>query len=115
MLGDRKELLGASGRERALEVHDEIDRLLVVDAERSVSIDRHDREIRDVVGLSYVLSGSRSGAEDLAQDAFVAAYRLWDRISGYENPGAWVRRVAVNRSISVGRRRLTALASLRHD
>lgn len=72
----------------------------------------YDREIRDVVGLSYVLSGSRSGAEDLAQDAFVAAYRHWDRISGYENPGAWVRRVAVNRSISAGRRRLIEARAL---
>ncbi len=62
------------------------------------------REVRSVVGLAYVLSGSRTGAEDLAQDAFVAAYRHWQRVRAYQNAGAWVRRVVVNRSISHGRR-----------
>lgn len=58
------------------------------------------REFRDVVGLAYVLSGSRLGAEDLAQEAFVAAHQRWDRISGYDKPGAWVRRVVANKAIS---------------
>ena len=72
----------------------------------------YDREIRSVVGLAYVLSGSRNGAEDLAQDAFVAAYRHWDRVGAYEDPGAWVRRVAANRSISNGRRRVAEAKAL---
>jgi RNA polymerase sigma-70 factor (ECF subfamily) len=72
----------------------------------------YDREIRNVVGLTYVLSGSRAGAEDLAQEAFLAAYRHWDRISLYEDPGAWVRRVAVNRAISTGRRRVAEAKAL---
>lgn len=72
----------------------------------------YDREIRSVVGLTYVLSGSRFGAEDLAQDAFLTAYRHWDRVSVYDNPGAWVRRVAANRSISIGRRRLAEARAL---
>ena len=57
-----------------------------------------------VVGLAYALSGSRLGAEDLAQDAFIAAQRSWDKIREYEQPGAWVRRVLANRSISRFRR-----------
>ena len=72
----------------------------------------YDREIRSVVGLTYVLSGSRVGAEDLAQDAFLTAYRHWDRVSVYDNPGAWVRRVAANRSISIGRRRVAEARAL---
>jgi RNA polymerase sigma-70 factor (ECF subfamily) len=64
----------------------------------------YEREIRSVVGLTYVLSGSRAGAEDLAQESFLAAYRHWDRVRSYEDPGAWVRRVAVNRGISTRRR-----------
>ena len=66
-------------------------------------------EFGSVVGLAYVLSGSRSGAEDLAQDAFLAALRHWDRISAYDKPEAWVRRVTVNRSLSRFRK-LTAEA-----
>ena len=72
------------------------------------------REIRNVIGLAYVLSGSRSGADDLAQDAFVAAYRHWDRIDRYDNPAAWVRRVVVDRAISTTRTRVAeAKAMLR--
>jgi RNA polymerase sigma-70 factor (ECF subfamily) len=58
-----------------------------------------------VAALAYALSGSRVGAEELAQDAFLAAHRRWSRISAYDDPGAWVRRVVVNRSVSALRRR----------
>lgn len=63
------------------------------------------RERRPVVGLAFVLSGSRSGAEDLAQDAFLTAYKRWDTVGSYDNPGAWVRRVVSNNSVSSIRRR----------
>jgi RNA polymerase sigma-70 factor (ECF subfamily) len=62
------------------------------------------REYRAVVGLAFVLSGSRTGAEELAQDAFAAAYRDWSRVGAYDKPGAWVRRVVSNRSVSRFRR-----------
>src|SRR3972149_1293311 len=53
-------------------------------------------EYRAVVGLAYALSGSRLAAEDIAQDAFLAAHRQWDRVGFYEQPEAWVRRVVAN-------------------
>ena len=68
--------------------------------------DFYEREYRAVVGLAYALSGSRSGAEDLAQEAFLAAHRKWDRVAGYERPGAWVRQVVANLSVSTFRRRV---------
>ena len=61
-------------------------------------------EFRALVGLAFVLSGSRSAAEELAQDAFLAAFQSWDRISRYEDPAAWVKRVVSNRSVSRFRR-----------
>jgi RNA polymerase sigma-70 factor (ECF subfamily) len=67
--------------------------------------DFYRREYTPVVGLAYALSGSRSGAEDLAQEAFLTAHRNWERIAGYEQPGAWVRRVVANLSVSAYRRR----------
>lgn len=76
------------------------------------------RERSAVIGLAYVLSGSRAGAEDLAQDALVAAYRNWDKVAGYDDPGAWVRRVLANRVTSRFRRRRAeakALLRLRGD
>lgn len=60
---------------------------------------------RAVVGLVYTLSGSRWAAEELAQEAFLAAHRRWHDIRDYDEPGAWVRRVAVNRAVSRFRRR----------
>ena len=65
-----------------------------------------------VVGLAYALSGSRSGAEDLAQEAFLAAHRGWDRIGGFDEPGAWVRRVVANLSVSTIRRRVVETKAL---
>jgi RNA polymerase sigma factor (sigma-70 family) len=71
------------------------------------------REYRTVVGLAFVLCGRLDGAEDLAQDAFAAAYRDWSRISAYDDPGAWVRRVVANRAVSLRRRRLSEARVLR--
>ena len=62
-------------------------------------------EYTRVVGLAAVLCGRRAIAEELAQDAFIAAYRRWDRIAGYDDPAAWVRRVVVNLATSALRRR----------
>jgi RNA polymerase sigma-70 factor (ECF subfamily) len=64
------------------------------------------RDLRAVVALAYALSGSRSAAEELAQEAFLEAHRAWDRISEYDDPGAWVRRVVANRAVSRVRRRV---------
>jgi RNA polymerase sigma factor (sigma-70 family) len=62
-------------------------------------------EYRRVVGLAAVLCGRRAVAEELAQDAFVAAFRRWERISGYDDPAAWIRRVTLNLATSAFRRR----------
>lgn len=74
--------------------------------------DFYRREFSQVVGLAYALSGSRNGAEDLAQEAFMAAHREWDKLQAYENPGAWVRRVVANKSVSVFRRAATETKAL---
>lgn len=70
------------------------------------------REFSSVVGLAYALSGSRWAAEELAQEAFLAAHRRWDVVSGYEQPGAWVRRVVSNLSTSLVRRRVVEARAL---
>lgn len=70
------------------------------------------RERQKITGLAYVLSGSRSGAEDLCQEAFLAALRNWNTISAYDDPAAWVRRVVANRSVSVLRKRAAEARAL---
>jgi len=66
--------------------------------------DFYEREFRRVTALAYALTGSGTAAEELAQDGFVAAYRRWDTVAHYDDPGAWVRRVVVNACRSWGRR-----------
>ncbi|MCP3974244.1 MAG: sigma-70 family RNA polymerase sigma factor [bacterium] len=67
-----------------------------------------------MVALSYLLSGRSSVAEDLAQEAFLRAHRDWDRVGRMAASGAWVRRVAVNLTMSRFRRlRSEAAARLR--
>jgi RNA polymerase sigma factor (sigma-70 family) len=65
-----------------------------------------------VVDLAYALSGSRAGAEDIAQEAFLRAYRDWDRVGSYAHQAAWVRRVATNVATSGLRRRLVEARAL---
>lgn len=63
------------------------------------------REWQDVVGLGFVLTGDRWVAEELAQESFMAACRKWDQVRVMDKPGAWVRRVVANQSVSWFRRR----------
>ena len=58
------------------------------------------REYTRMVAIARAMTRSGGAAEDLVQESFVAAHRHWDRISTYDDPGAWVRRVLINRSAS---------------
>jgi RNA polymerase sigma-70 factor (ECF subfamily) len=71
-----------------------------------ISFDSFYREhYRAVVGLVYTLTGSRSGSEDIAQEAFLRAHRDWTKVETLEHPGSWVRVVALNLARSGLRRR----------
>ena len=70
------------------------------------------RQRKPLIALAYAVTGSRSGAEDLAQDALTAAYRSWDVIRVKDNPGTWVRRILLNRASSAYRRRLAEVRAL---
>ena len=70
------------------------------------------REFAAVVGLAFALSGSRTASEDLAQEAFLAAHRDWDRVGGFDRPDIWVRRVVSNMSTSMFRRRFAEARAL---
>jgi RNA polymerase sigma-70 factor (ECF subfamily) len=64
-------------------------------------------EYRAMLGIALALAADTAAAEDLVQEAFISAHRRWDRVSQYDSPRAWVRRVLINRSTSL-RRRLSA-------
>jgi RNA polymerase sigma-70 factor, ECF subfamily len=60
-----------------------------------------------VVALAFALCGRPTMAEDMAQEAFIVTHQRWAVVAGYDNPGAYVRRVAANLAVSQ-RRRLAA-------
>lgn len=66
------------------------------------------REFRPMVALAAAVSGSHLLAEDLAQEAMTRVYRNWSRISGYDKPGAFARRVTIN--LASSRRKRDAVA-----
>jgi len=64
-----------------------------------------ERHQRSVFALCYTILRSREEAEDAAQEAFVVA---WERLPALAEPlawKAWLRRIAVSRSIDAARRR----------
>jgi RNA polymerase sigma-70 factor, ECF subfamily len=61
-------------------------------------------EYRRLVPVIAALLGDRAGAEDVVQEALVEAQRRWATVEEFDKPGAWVRRVALNRASNVRRR-----------
>ncbi|WP_433828290.1 RNA polymerase sigma factor [Actinoplanes sp. CA-015351] len=57
----------------------------------------------------YAYFGDRQEAQDVAQEAFCRALARWNSIAGYDDPVAWIRRVAWNLAVSRWRRARTAL------
>lgn len=52
-------------------------------------------EFLHVVRISYLIVHDRQRAEDVAQEAFIQLLAHWNKVSRYELPEAWVRRVAI--------------------
>jgi len=63
----------------------------------------------------YAYFGDRAEAQDIAQEAFCRAWQRWSKVSAYDDPVAWVRRVAWRLAISRWRRTKTALAFVRRQ
>jgi len=57
----------------------------------------------------FAFVGDMTEAQDLVQEAFTRAWPRWEKISAYDDPVAWVRRVAWNLATSHWRRVRIAL------
>jgi RNA polymerase sigma-70 factor, ECF subfamily len=60
-------------------------------------------------------TGDPGYAQDLAQEAFCRAFSRWEKIVRYEDPVAWVRKIAWNLATSRWRRLVTAERFLRRQ
>jgi RNA polymerase sigma-70 factor (ECF subfamily) len=67
---------------------------------------------RSIVQTLALAGGDLAAAEDATQEAFAQAWVRWSRISRYDNPGAWVRRVAINKLRNAHRSRLRGEAAI---
>ena len=64
-------------------------------------------EYEAVVRTMYLIVHDRELARDIAQEAFVQLFSRWRRISQYERPDAWVRRVGIRMAVrAIKRERL---------
>jgi RNA polymerase sigma factor (sigma-70 family) len=68
---------------------------------------------RLIAGLARILRGDVGAAEDLAQEALVAALEKWPATGVPKNPGAWLMAAARNRAIDQLRHR--RVAERRHE
>ena len=60
-------------------------------------------EYRTVVRTVTAIVGDLADAEAISQDAFVKALIRWRRLSRFDRPGAWVRRVAIRDAVRAAR------------
>jgi RNA polymerase sigma-70 factor (ECF subfamily) len=58
----------------------------------------------DLASQLYAYLGDHAEAQDVVQEAFVRAWQRWTKLSDYDDPVAWVRRVAWNLATSRHRR-----------
>src|SRR3954447_26828233 len=64
---------------------------------------------RRLLRYAYGLTGDPGEAQDLVQEAYARAWQRWRRLTGYEDPEAWLRlvvhRLATDRWRRLGVRR----------
>lgn len=64
----------------------------------------YESRFAELAAQVYAYTSDASEAQDLVQEAFLRAWQRWDTIGGYDEPLAWVRRVAWNLATSRHRR-----------
>jgi RNA polymerase sigma-70 factor (ECF subfamily) len=69
----------------------------------------------DLTVQLYAYFGDRQEAQDVVQEAFCRALARWPAVSRFDDPVAWVRRVAWNLAVSKWRRARTAVTFLRRQ
>ncbi len=73
--------------------------------------DFHRAELPRLVALAQALGGP-APADDVAQEAMLAAYRKWRQVSDLKHPAGWVRRACANLAVSQYRRRMIEFRTL---
>jgi RNA polymerase sigma-70 factor (ECF subfamily) len=73
-------------------------------------------EFPAVMRTVYLILHELDHAEDITQDAFIQLLKHWKKVSRYDRPGAWVRRVAIRLAMeSLRRERLRSALERKSD
>ena len=64
----------------------------------------YESRFSELAAQIYAYTSDSSEAQDIVQEAFLRAWQRWDTIGDYDEPLAWVRRVAWNLATSRHRR-----------
>lgn len=62
-------------------------------------------EYRQLLRIAWASEGRRDLAEEAVQEAMLTVHERWRQVSTYDKPGAYARRVLLNKLVSRGRRR----------
>jgi RNA polymerase sigma factor (sigma-70 family) len=68
------------------------------------------REFNNVVRQVFYVLGEGDSAIEVAQEAFIRLYQKWPKVSRYEVPFAWVRKVAIRIAVKNRLRRYRELS-----
>ncbi len=68
-------------------------------------------EFRELRRLGFLLTGDWGEAEELAQEAMVRTFAVWEQVRHYQQPAGFARKVLLNRHRSLLRR---AMVEARH-
>ncbi len=79
-----------------------LDAVIVDDRDSFEEFFRSER--RALLRLAWSLTGRRDLAEEAVQEVMVTVHQRWSKISTYDRPGAFARRVLLNDLISTARR-----------
>src|SRR4029078_1084217 len=88
-------------------------RVSLADTHRAVEAVWRIESARVIAGLTRIVKGDIGLAEELAQDALVAALERWPESGIPDNPGAWLMATAKHRAIHALRRR--TLVERKHE
>lgn len=61
-------------------------------------------EHASTIKAAYAVTADIEVAREVTQDAFAELFVHWDKVQGYDKPGAWLRRVAIRKAIKVTQR-----------
>ena len=68
-----------------------------------------------VLGQLYAMIGNRAEVEDAVAEAYMKAWDRWHTVRDYDNPEAWVRRVAYRNAVSAWRKTMSRLRAHHRD